>query len=277
MFQIGEFSRLVRVSPRMLRHYEKCGLIYPARVDAFTGYRQYAAEQIALLSRITELRDVGFSIDEIGDILGHFGDGEYLLARLEGRRLTAEASIEAEREKLGKLSRLRDRLTKKENVTMAYEVILKELPAVPALTLRETISDYSKEGELWGRLSKFMAAHGVACPDGEIGGYSIYWDDDYKETDEDVEIAVPVAALGKSEGGFTYRTLEAIPLAATLRWQGPYDGGYQATTEKLAAWMEANGYAFAGPVRGCSIHTPADQSDPNNYLTELQIPVRKKY
>ena len=51
MFKIGEFSQLVRVSPRMLRHYEKCGLLYPAEIDPYTGYRQYSAGQIPLLSR----------------------------------------------------------------------------------------------------------------------------------------------------------------------------------------------------------------------------------
>ena len=65
MFKIGEFSKLVRVSPRMLRHYEKCGILYPAEIDKFTGYRGYSAGQIPLVQRIITLRDMGFSIEEI--------------------------------------------------------------------------------------------------------------------------------------------------------------------------------------------------------------------
>ena len=60
LFKIGEFSKLVRVSPRMLRHYEKCGLLNPAEIDRFTGYRQYSAAQIPLLTNIVTLRDLGF-------------------------------------------------------------------------------------------------------------------------------------------------------------------------------------------------------------------------
>jgi DNA-binding transcriptional MerR regulator len=56
----------------MLRHYEKCGLLYPTEIDKFTGYRYYSAGQIPLLTNIVTLRDMGFSIDEIGDILPHF-------------------------------------------------------------------------------------------------------------------------------------------------------------------------------------------------------------
>ncbi len=37
MFRIGEFSHLVRVSPRMLRYYDKCGLLRPAEIDRYSG------------------------------------------------------------------------------------------------------------------------------------------------------------------------------------------------------------------------------------------------
>jgi len=68
MFQIGIFSKLVRVSARMLRHYEKCGLLYPAEINRINGYRFYSMKQIPLLNKIVKLRDMGFSIDEIGNI-----------------------------------------------------------------------------------------------------------------------------------------------------------------------------------------------------------------
>lgn len=41
LFKIGEFSLLVRVTPRMLRHYEKCGLVQPASIDETSGYRLF--------------------------------------------------------------------------------------------------------------------------------------------------------------------------------------------------------------------------------------------
>jgi DNA-binding transcriptional MerR regulator len=39
MFNIGQFSQLVKVSPRMLRYYEKSGIFYPAEIDKVNGYR----------------------------------------------------------------------------------------------------------------------------------------------------------------------------------------------------------------------------------------------
>ena len=41
MLKIGEFSKLSRVSVRMLRHYDEIGLLKPAEIDRFTDYRYY--------------------------------------------------------------------------------------------------------------------------------------------------------------------------------------------------------------------------------------------
>ena len=46
MLQIGEFSKICQVSVKTLRHYDKIGLLAPAEVDRFTGYRYYRVEQI---------------------------------------------------------------------------------------------------------------------------------------------------------------------------------------------------------------------------------------
>jgi DNA-binding transcriptional MerR regulator len=39
MFKIGDFSRVAQISVRMLRHYDKLGLLTPSHTDRFTGYR----------------------------------------------------------------------------------------------------------------------------------------------------------------------------------------------------------------------------------------------
>ncbi len=106
-------------------------------------------------------------------------------------------------------------------------------------------------------------------------GYSIYFDDEYMETNPDVEIALPVDRLGKSDGAFIYREYAEIPLAATVRFSGPFDGGYDTAGEKLAGWMEENGYVFAGNLRGHVITPPDERGNTEKCLTELQAPVKK--
>ena len=69
MLNIGEFARLGQVSPRMLRHYDELGLLPPERVDPESGYRFYSVHQLGRLHRIVALRDIGFSLEQIGQML----------------------------------------------------------------------------------------------------------------------------------------------------------------------------------------------------------------
>src|ERR1700684_3369715 len=80
MLNIGEFARLGQVSPRMLRHYDQLGLLKPERVDPETGYRSYGVQQLVRLHRLVALRDLGFTLEQIGDLL----DGEPPLEPLRG-------------------------------------------------------------------------------------------------------------------------------------------------------------------------------------------------
>ena len=64
--KIGEFSQMMQVTVKTLRHYEQKGLLMPDEVDEWTGYRYYTVEQMQRLNNIRELQQLGFSLDEIG-------------------------------------------------------------------------------------------------------------------------------------------------------------------------------------------------------------------
>ena len=73
--KIGEASTKSGVSQRMIRHYEKIGLIAPAaRRDS--GYRDYDRRDVNTLQFIGRARDLGFSIEEIGQLLALWNDRE---------------------------------------------------------------------------------------------------------------------------------------------------------------------------------------------------------
>lgn len=65
---IKEFSLLCGVTVKTLRHYEKVGLLQPAEVDEWTGYRYYNVAQMQTLANIRRLKRIGFSLDEILDL-----------------------------------------------------------------------------------------------------------------------------------------------------------------------------------------------------------------
>ena len=273
MFRIGEFSKMARVSARMLRYYDQCGLLCPAETDRFTGYRLYSAGQMPRLSRIVALRDMGFGVEEIKTILPRFDDTAFLQEALSRKVQEVEQSVAEERQKLANIAAMRGQLRKEEN--MIYEVELKSLPALPVVSLREVVPTYHHEGALWEKLGQFMVERNI--PYEEKACHTLFHDCEYKDGDVDIEVTVELAGdwpQGEASGAIVFRELEAIPQAATIRFSGPYEGT-NAAMQKLAAWIEQNGYAMDGITRSHMIVSPGCGVPPEEYLTEIQVPVRK--
>ena len=59
MLSIGAFAQLGQVTHRMLRHWDTAGLLVPAHVDEYSGYRSYDPSQLERLHRIVALRQLG--------------------------------------------------------------------------------------------------------------------------------------------------------------------------------------------------------------------------
>lgn len=112
---IGAASQASGVSQRMIRHYEKIGLIAPPpRRDS--GYRAYSDTDVHTLRFIANARDLGFPIEEIQGLLGLWGDRDransevkaLALARAEEMGRKAEALQAMRRTLLDLASRCHD-------------------------------------------------------------------------------------------------------------------------------------------------------------------------
>lgn len=79
---IGAASRTSGVSPRMIRHYEKIGLI-PAPLRRDSGYRDYAEADVHRLRFIANARDLGFPIEDIRDLLGLWSNSQRASAEVK--------------------------------------------------------------------------------------------------------------------------------------------------------------------------------------------------
>lgn len=105
LYRIGEFSKLTGIPIRTLRYYDSIDLFKPSEVDLFTSYRYYKEEQVKDLELINELKEVGFTLEEIRDNWNNFSE-ELFLKRKE--KLLEE--IELKNEAIKKTDILRSKL-----------------------------------------------------------------------------------------------------------------------------------------------------------------------
>lgn len=269
VFKIGDFSKLTRVSVRMLRYYDEAGLLKPAKIDDFTGYRFYSAKQIPEISLIISLRDMGFNVADILLFMQEKSESKReALLRLKGEEV--KGNIRTEESRLEKIDSAINNM-KKERVSMNYNVSLKALPSYKVISLRDMIPAYDAEGMLWERLGEYVMAKNIPCKD---MSYATYHDEGMKEGQVDVEVVMSVDKLLQDEKGFVFKETEAVEQAACVLVPGAYSnlaGAYQF----LAGWIEENGYSIEGNPRQVSIKGPWNEKNAEDYLCEIQIPIKK--
>lgn len=105
LYRIGEFSKLTGIPIRTLRYYDSIDLFKPSEVDLFTSYRYYKEEQVKDLELINELKEVGFTLEEIRDNWNNFSEALFLKRK---EKLLEE--IELKNEAIKKTDILRSKL-----------------------------------------------------------------------------------------------------------------------------------------------------------------------
>ena len=271
MLKIGEFSKLSRISIRMLRHYDELGLLTPETIDPFTGYRYYGEAQLFTAGRINALKAMGFKLCDAAEVLRCWEDREMLERRLLAQREAARLQAEEAAERLRLLDTALERLRKDE--PMKYDVTVKTIPEHYVASVRQVIPDYGQEGSLWSILTK-ETAH-LRIQDGDpCLCVALFHDRDYKESDVDVEIQKSVKGSYPDTEHVQFKTMPAVQVASAV-CKGSYDqmGDVNAA---VAAWVEANGYAFDGPMFNIYHVSPHETSDPGEFVTEVCYPVGKK-
>ena len=282
MFKIGEFSRLSRVSVRMLRHYDQLGLLTPSQTDPFTSYRYYSAEQLPRLNRILALRDLGFSLEQIAGMLDDDLSMDQLLGMLKLKRAEVEQQVQLENERLSRLE-ARIRQMKESLQGGSYDVILREVEPDLVATYREVAADDDRIEQMFDMVETYVAGFDQARADRPP--FTIYYDDEYRERDIDAEVAVPLQyAIPEGESIHVRQTPRQAQTACVVHLGG-YSTVYQAYNA-LLGWIETNNYRMVGPIREVYIRYGADglgfslpqtylETDSNQFVTELQLNVEK--
>ena len=268
LLSIGDFSRYSRISVRMLRHYDERGLLAPAEVDPFTGYRRYAPEQLRTAGRIRSLRDAGCGIPLIAELLPLFQESpETLHERLEAHVVGLDEAVE----QLAAQRRLTRSLIA--GIDGAEPVVgERTFSAARVLALHRTVACYPAEGELWSDLRDLLASPAEVDPSmfGDLIG-ATYFDAEYR--DDDVEMAI----WRDYRGPFTPRHgFEIVELPSRRVAWTTHRGGFESigrATEALGEWVAQHGRTQVGPVFNLYVVGPGRTDDPDQWVTEVNIPI----
>ena len=271
MLRIGDFSKLTHISVRMLRYYDSQNLLKPANIDPVTGYRMYAANQVAELQKIVLLRDLGFGVSEIAEALENWDDA-LLTRRLRDKIDEAEAVIAEERQRIANIQEAIAHIGNKE-IERHYNVTIKAIPPIKVISLRRKMPDYFDEGSLWRELSNFIRREHIEYKCGRRNNVTVFHDSEHMDTNIDTEVCYAVRKLGKSKDGFVFRELEPLEHAACMMVYGPYDrlaGAYRS----FVGWLSRNPeYSLGGTSRQVTLIDQRETNNPEEYLTEIQLPL----
>jgi DNA-binding transcriptional MerR regulator len=266
--KIGEFSQMMQVTVKTLRHYEQKGLLLPSEVDEWTGYRYYSVEQMQRLNTIRQLQNLGFSLDEIKEM---YEEGspvpsvDQLNEKIEKTERQLQL-LEARRNQLLEWTSSRKKIKTMEKFS------IQSLPEIIVASHREVIPNYAALGPLCvGKIGPEMQRLGCKCP---APGYcfTIEHNKEYRPTDIDIEYCEQVEAMGVDSSIIRFKHLDAVPQALCMKHFGPYERFHESYAEAFD-YMEEQGYKMAGPLRTSYIDGVWNQEDPELWLSVIQIPI----
>lgn len=255
----------------MLRHYDKLGLLLPQYIDESSGYRYYTAEQLSLVGKIAQLRELGFSLTLIKEMLEGNMNQDDLHRFLTLKQKELQEELQVIEKQVSHISSL----LQQGAAIHPYHVVLKEIPQRQVLSVRRVIETYNHESHLWNTLYSSIAQQKIElasdpCP------MAIFHDLEHKAENIDIEVQVSIEGiikldLEKSPNLLHYTTIP-IEIASVM-----IHGGYEQmgmVTQVVAQWIEDHSYELNGPMFNIYHVSPAQEPIPENWVTEACFPVK---
>ncbi|UCC17901.1 MAG: MerR family transcriptional regulator [Dehalococcoidales bacterium] len=291
MLKIGDFSRLARVTIKTLRYYDELGLLKPAEIDSFTGYRYYSADQLPRLHRIIALKEMGLSLEEIARLLQDNVSISHILDLLHTKQEAQKRRLEDE---LERLKWVEDWISdvEKENKLPAYEIILKKIPPIQVVSVNTTLPNTFDIKPVWSKASSVMKEivdHIIKSNSQIVGPMIVIYPNEISREDNiDCELAFPVSQDVPSRGEIQCKELPGYDQMVTTIHKGGVNSGAPANIA-LAKWFEINDYQIIGPHRNVVLidykivgpdrdiyfGDTQSSSPPEEFVVEIQLPVER--
>ncbi len=267
MYTIGEFSNIAKVTTKMLRHYDKLGLLKPSYVNPENGYRFYTKDQVQIVLLINKLKKYQCSLQEISNII--YNDDKNKLIRLlsektemiKGQIDHNRFILEQMKEEINELKNGGDIMTSNRN----FEIKLTEQKTLNVVSIRKTIS-MEQIGSIIGEGLENIHKNGLT-QSGEV--MTIYYDNDFDPHNTDIEVCIPVnksiEKVTRDFGGFTCVHTTFIGVYSEIGEAYAY----------LTDWVKDNKYEMIHPPFEKYIKGYESGCSPKEFVTEVYFPINK--
>lgn len=274
LLSIGEFSKICEVSTKTLRYYDEIGLIHPDEINPENGYRYYSIKQLTKMLFINRLKSYHFSLEEIKDILeweqDHFEEKLSTALNLKKRKL--QEKLRTYEYTLKQINS--DVLNLEKGISMMsylnkIEVQIVETKSMHILFTRQMLSsdDYALGyGKYFSKLYETIATEKLTLLGTPI---TIYHSEEYNPAGNDTEFALPIEEIVNG----TRELREG--LCAKSVYKGPYSE-LTSVYAKLTEWIENEGYEMVNSPYEKYITDPTQTTDPQDLVTEVYFPVKKR-
>ncbi len=263
-YSIGEFSQIVRVSVKALRLYHEKGVLVPDFVDPESGYRYYSQEQIGEARVVGNLKELGFSLSEIKEVLESCEEDGDLLDRLKEKRRELEKRVARFQDSIADIELVVSGQFSESGYADSGEAVIEKTLPDMLVAGHRLCGRYSDSGQgfrvLGRRAGRFLKGKPMI----------LYFDGEYREEDANFEPCFEVKQVVEHEQ-LHCREL-AGGRALTLLHRGPYEtlsGSYA----RLFAEVKARGLKPLCPSREVYHKGPGMilRGNPKRYLTEIQF------
>ncbi len=268
MFKISEFSRLSRIPLQTLRYYDQLGILKPAMTDESTGYRYYYAEQLLEINRIVIFKELGFTLQQIAQLLHEDISTEQIRGMLRLKESEIERHLDMERSRLVRVKERMQLLEREGKVNKKQEVVLKSVEAMHMIT-------YASHGtveDIPSLFNMFDGLHDGRAKSLLYGPQTLLWNvSGSKEHVFEFEAgyAVKSNTITLPEH-LQYRFLPSETMATLLfRSDSVYS---ESACLDLAEWIEQHGYLVRSDQPGRETYVPLS-GEPGVCLIEIQLPI----
>ena len=265
LYKIGMFAAMNHITVKTLRFYEEQGLLMPALIHPDTGYRYYTLSQMAVLHQITALKLAGFTLEEITHINSGADEKAVLLKK--------KSELLAKISDLTKQIAVVDGYLSKRKTGLSAPVLIKNIPETTVAFMQIRLESYDRLFDRMPEMGALMEKAGCECALPEYC-FTNYLEPGYKDGDIPVEICESVVEAKKETGELRFKTLPEIRAACVF-----HKGSYRTFSESYEAvlrYIEENGYEIAGEIRESYIDGIWNKDDESQWLSEIQVPVKRK-